>query len=136
MNERPGEPGILLAALPPTPGQRRLALSIVLALLVAFVVMLPFARMELAPLNSFVPTIQMALLINDLFTSALLFAHFSVARERAILVLASGYLFTALITIPHALTFPGAFAPTGLLGAGCRPRHGSIFSGMPGCPWP
>jgi len=74
VNERSGEPGILLAALPPTPGQRRLALAIVLALLVAFVVMLPFARMELAPLNSFVPTIQMALLINDLFTSALLFA--------------------------------------------------------------
>jgi signal transduction histidine kinase len=120
VNERSGEPGILLAALPPTPGQRRLALAIVLALLVAFVVMLPFARMELAPLNSFVPTIQMALLINDLFTSALLFAQFSVARERAILVLASGYLFTALITIPHALTFPGAFAPTGLLGAGSQ----------------
>ena len=49
VNERSGEPGILLAALPPTPGQRRLALAIVLALLVAFVVMLPFARMELAP---------------------------------------------------------------------------------------
>jgi signal transduction histidine kinase len=34
------------------------------------------------------------------------------------LALASGYLFTALIVIPHMLTFPGAFAPTGLLGAG------------------
>jgi signal transduction histidine kinase len=33
------------------------------------------------------------------------------------LVLANGYLFTALIVIPHALTFPGAFTPTGLLGA-------------------
>ena len=33
------------------------------------------------------------------------------------LVLAGGYLFTALIVIPHALTFTGAFSPTGLLGA-------------------
>jgi Membrane-associated sensor, integral membrane domain len=33
-------------------------------------------------------------------------------------VLASGYLLTGLIVIPHVLTFPGAFAPTGLLGAG------------------
>jgi hypothetical protein len=80
VNERPDEPRILLAILPPTQGQRRLALAIVLALLVAFLVMLPFARMELPAVHSFVPTIQMALLINDLFTSALLFAQFSVAR--------------------------------------------------------
>jgi signal transduction histidine kinase len=35
-------------------------------------------------------------------------------------VLASGYLPTGLIVIPHALTFPGAFAPTGLLGGGVQ----------------
>jgi len=34
-----------------------------------------------------------------------------------LLALAAGYLFTALIVIPHALTFAGAFSPTGLLGA-------------------
>jgi signal transduction histidine kinase len=34
------------------------------------------------------------------------------------LALASGYLFTALIIIPHVLTYPGVFSPTGLLGAG------------------
>ena len=33
------------------------------------------------------------------------------------LALAAGYLFTALIVISHALTFAGAFSPTGLLGA-------------------
>jgi signal transduction histidine kinase len=32
-------------------------------------------------------------------------------------VLASGYLFSALMVIPYAMTFPGVFAPTGLLGA-------------------
>ena len=35
-------------------------------------------------------------------------------------MLASGYLFTALIVIPWALTFPGLFAPTGLLGPGLQ----------------
>ncbi|MGB9327598.1 MAG: MASE4 domain-containing protein [Pseudolabrys sp.] len=35
-------------------------------------------------------------------------------------MLASGYLFFSLIAIPFALTFPGAFAPTGLLGAGSQ----------------
>jgi signal transduction histidine kinase len=33
-------------------------------------------------------------------------------------MLASGYLFSALIVTFHLLTFPGAFAPSGLLGAG------------------
>ena len=49
-----------------------------------------------------------------------IFTQYSIVRSRAILVLACGYLFTALIVIPHALTFPGAFAPTGLLGAGLQ----------------
>ena len=35
-------------------------------------------------------------------------------------MLASGYLFTSLIVIPWALTFPGLFAPTGLLGPGLQ----------------
>jgi hypothetical protein len=37
-----------------------------------------------------------------------------------LLVLASGYLFTAAIAFVHALTFPGVFSPTGLLGAGTQ----------------
>lgn len=39
-------------------------------------------------------------------------------RSRALLVLAAGYLFSALMAIAHALSFPGLFAPGGLLGAG------------------
>jgi len=37
-----------------------------------------------------------------------------------VLVLAAGYLFVALTVISHILTFPGAFSPTGLLGAGTQ----------------
>jgi signal transduction histidine kinase len=55
-----------------------------------------------------------------LITSVLLFAQFSISRSPSLLVLANGYLFTALIVIPHALTFSGAFSPTGLLGAGIQ----------------
>jgi signal transduction histidine kinase len=120
VDETPVESHILLATLPPTQGQRRLALAIVTALLVAFIAMVPFAKIELPPINAFIPTLETALLINDLLTSALLFAQFSIVRQRALLVLASGYLFTALIIIPHALTFPGAYSPTGLLGAGSQ----------------
>src|SRR5262249_4546911 len=46
------------------------------------------------------------------------YALFQTVRARELLLLAAGYLFTALMAIVHALTFPGLFAPAGLLGAG------------------
>jgi hypothetical protein len=56
--------------------------------------------------------------VNESIIAVLLFAQFSILRSRALLVIASGYLFTALAVIPWMLTFPGVFAPGGLLGAG------------------
>jgi hypothetical protein len=38
----------------------------------------------------------------------------------ALLVLASGFLFTALMAIPLLLSFPGTFTATGLLGDGVQ----------------
>jgi hypothetical protein len=111
---------LLLATLPPSQGQIRAALGIVAALLVAFVVTVPYVNVQLPRVDAFVPTIATATIINDLITSVLLFSQFSIVRQKALLVLASGYLFTALIVIPWALAFPGLFAPTGLLGAGLQ----------------
>ena len=56
--------------------------------------------------------------VTDLLTSVLLFAQFSILRTKALLVISSGYLFTGLMAVPWMLTFPGAFTPEGLLGAG------------------
>jgi signal transduction histidine kinase len=108
----------LLAALPPSKWQIGLALGIVLALLVAFGATALFANTQLPRVDAFIPALETAIVISDLATSALLFAQFSIVHRSALLVLASGYLFTGLIVISHVLTFPGAFAPTGLLGAG------------------
>ena len=104
--------------LPATPGQRRAAWTLVVVSLVAFLALAPFAKRPLAPVPAFVPIYQSALAINDLITALLLAAQFSVLRSRALLVLAAGYLFTAVMAIVHLLTFPGLFSPTGLLGAG------------------
>ena len=81
--------------------------------------------MPLLQVPAFVASYQSALAINDLITAVLLLSQFAVLRSRALLLLASGYLFTAAAAVVHALTFPGLFAPTGLLGAGRRPRSGS-----------
>ena len=115
-----GEPAeqFLLATLPPSPAQRRLAIAIVLTLLAAFVVAAPFRAIQLPKSGAFITAFQTVLFVNDLITATLLFAQFSMLRWHALLALASGYLFTALIAIPYALTFPGSFSETGLLGAG------------------
>jgi signal transduction histidine kinase len=114
------EQQLLLATLPPSKGQIRLAIGVVVILFVACVVTLPFNNTQLPHTDAFIPALETAIAFTDLVTSVLLFAQFSIMRWRALQVLASGFLFTALIVIPHILTFPGAFAPTGLLGSGLQ----------------
>lgn len=106
--------------MPPDRRQKRLALTVLLSLLAAFVVALLFRNVPLAHIDSFIPIIDTILFITDGITATLLFAQFSVLRSRALLALAGGYLFTSLTIIPHALTFPGAFTPNGLLDAGLQ----------------
>jgi signal transduction histidine kinase len=120
MRKTSDEQQFMLATLPPSRRQIRLALGVVAVLVAAFVVTAPFANTPLRPVYAFIPALETAILVNDLITSALLFAQYVIVRRWALLVLASGYLFTALIVIPHALTFPGLLAPTGLLGAGIQ----------------
>jgi signal transduction histidine kinase len=108
----------VLANIPPTPGQRRMAQGILFALLVILLATWPFATVKLPEVDRFVPILAVALFVSDCVTAALLFAQFSILRQWALLAIANGYLFSALIVIAHALAFPGAFAPTGALGAG------------------
>src|ERR1700739_3747241 len=103
----------LLATLPPTPAQRRSALAVVAVLLIAFGVAAPFATVQLPRIDAFIPAIEGIFCVNDLITAVLLFSQFLIIRSRGLLALSNGYLFTALIIIPHLLTFPGVFAPTG-----------------------
>src|SRR5829696_7066029 len=109
-----------LANIPPTPGQRRTARAFLLALLVVLLGTWPLAAIKLPEVDAFVPTLAAALFVSDCVTAALLFAQFSILRQWALLVIASGYLFSALIVVAHALAFPGAFTPTGVLGAGLQ----------------
>jgi hypothetical protein len=101
----------------------------VLGLLVFFVLVAagPLSGVHLSRIDAFVPAYATALFVNDTITAILLYPQFSILRSRAILVIASGYLFTALILIPWILVFPGVFAPTSLMVA-CKARHGSTFS--------
>jgi hypothetical protein len=107
----------LLATAIATRGEKRLALLIGALALAAFVIVVPSARVPLAQFPAFIPSYEAALFFIDLITAVLLFDQFVRLRSFAVLILAVGYLFDALMIVPHALSFPGAFAPTGLLGA-------------------
>ncbi len=109
-----------MATSPATPWHRRMAFAVIIVTLVAYAAVVPFARVLLPRIDSFIPTVMGIAFVADLVTAVLLFGHFSATGTRALLVLASGYLFSSLIAIPYILTFPGAFAPTGLLGAGSQ----------------
>ena len=99
-------------------GERRAAIAVLAVSALAFAAIAPFAKTPLPPWPEFIALYETALVINDLITAVFMYTQFRVLRLRPLLYLASGYLFTALLAIAHALTFPGLFAPTGLLGAG------------------
>jgi hypothetical protein len=110
----------LLVDLPTTARQRRLTVAVMVIVLVAFAVLVPFSGIPLVELNAFFPSLDAIVFVTDLITAVLLFSQFSVSRSLSLFALAIGYLFTAMIVIPHALTFAGAFTPAGLLGAGIQ----------------
>ena len=116
---QPSERARPALSLAPAGARERQLATIALGISAAiFIAALPFAKVQLAPSAAFIPAYQSALVVNDLITAILLFGQFSIVRSRALLLLATGYLFTALMAVMHALTFPGLFTPTGLLGAG------------------
>jgi len=107
---------IVIAGVPASTRQRRIAFG-VLVILVAFIALtIPFANIELAHVEPFVSVTQTVMCFADLLTATLLFAGYSVYPRRAILALASGFIFSGVFAFLHALAFPGAFTELPLIG--------------------
>ena len=111
---------IVLANLPAGRTERRIAFAVALGLLGIAAVVAPFASVQLPRSDAWIPITSTYIFLADLVTWALLISQFNIVRWHALLVLASGYLFTAMLAVPLLLTFPGAFTQTGLLGAGLQ----------------
>lgn len=103
---------------PPDRRHIRFSLAIVCLLCASLPLIIPVRSVRLPPVDAFIPTVDAILFLGEVITATLLYAQASVFRSRALVALASGFLLTALLIVPHALTFPGAFAPEGLLDAG------------------
>jgi signal transduction histidine kinase len=113
----PEDQQLILSSKSPGKAQQRLALGILLGLLVvAYLINGPLAGVQFGASTAFVAIYVTAMFVTELITAILLYAQFSMLRSRAILVIASGYLFTGLIVVSYALSFTGLLAPNGLIG--------------------
>jgi len=112
------EPTAVLSSLPAGRNEQRFACAVIVASTLVFLVLVPFAQVPLPTLPAFIPIYQSALVINDVVTVVFLLGQRRFSQTNELSLLAGGYLFTALMSILHALTFPGLFTPTGLLDAG------------------
>jgi signal transduction histidine kinase len=120
MSDAQDDHPFLITTSPPSRSQRRLAVCVLEVLVGALLVTAPLARIPLTNTEVLLPAYAAAVFVNELITSALLLALFSVQRSRAVLVLSIGYLFSGLMAVPWALTFPGVFASLGLLDTGLQ----------------
>jgi signal transduction histidine kinase len=109
----------IFSSLPPSPAQKRAATAFLLVLIIVFAITVRhLATIPLGRVDPFIAANATAMLVSDSLTAVLLLAQFSILRCAALLVMASGYLYTGLMVLLWLLTFPGMFAPAGLLGGG------------------
>src|ERR1700749_253980 len=88
--------------MPPTLRQCRSARVVAAVLIAGVAALVPFVDTPLPRHEEFITVLVIAVFITDFITSILLFWQLAIYRSRALLALASGYLFTALIVIPYA----------------------------------
>jgi hypothetical protein len=88
-----------LSDLPATAFQTWSAVAVAAVVLVAFMLIAPFAGVPLGALNIFFPLLDAIVFVTDLVTAVLLFSQFSISGSRPLLALANGYLFNALSTV-------------------------------------
>ncbi len=91
-----------------------LATGIAASLGCATLVAIPFADVRLDGTEPVLPAYAAALAVVEIMTGVLLFATLTLSRHRAVTVLAAGYLFSGLLAIPWAISFPGVFPALGL----------------------
>lgn len=109
---------IVIATMPTTTGQRKTAFGVVIVLFAVALAVAPFAHIQAGRIDNFIPVLQTVLSAADLTTATLLFAQYSIQPQPALLVLASGYIFSGSFAFLQTLAFPGAYASAGLIGDG------------------
>ncbi len=105
---------------PTTPEQRQQALWFSLFLIAVTAGLIPVADAKWLQISAFIPAYQTAVILAHSIAAYLIFSHFRGTRCVALLWLGCGCLYTAIILFAQFLSFPGMFAPYGLLPGGTQ----------------
>ena len=106
----------VIAATPISTRERNIAFGVIVVIAVLGAIVAPFAHVQLTRVDAFIPAVQSVMCVIDLLTAVLLLAQYSIQPSRGVLAVASGYVFSGLFAFIQALTYPGAYSPTGLIG--------------------
>lgn len=98
-------------------GARRGALIGSAAMVAAASAATLFGQGEAVAVPAILPLLVGSVILCDVMSAYVLFAEFARSRLRWLPFVGAAYLLTAMLTMPYILTFPGVFAPGGLLGA-------------------
>ena len=109
---------VFLSTAPAEGGHKRWAGAAVLGSLALMLALAPFAARPLPRSPVFLPMYESAIVVLYGVTAALLLGQYVIQRAPALLFLVEAYVYGGAMAIFHALSFPGMFAPGGLLGAG------------------
>src|SRR4051812_48966174 len=109
---------LVIATMPATERQKTIAISVAVGAVLAAAGIAPFASIQLGRIDAFIPVLQTVVSVADWVTAILLFAQYAIQPQRALLALASGYIFSGSFAFLQTLAFPGGYAATGLIGDG------------------
>jgi diguanylate cyclase (GGDEF)-like protein len=103
------------------PVQYLLGAALVSALAVGAAVATPFVNVALPPVPGFLTASGASLIVINLLLASLLFSRGRVGGQSSAVRLGAAYFFSATLQVPWLASFPGAFVPAPLIGAGSTP---------------
>jgi signal transduction histidine kinase len=109
---------LVIADMPITARERRIALGIIILLVIAIAIVGPLATVPLRRVDAFIPVLQTVMCVVDLITAVMLFGQYSIRPKSSLLAVASGYVLSGAFAFIQTLAFPGAYSASGLIGDG------------------
>src|SRR5215470_13627892 len=107
---------VAITTMPANARHTRIASGGFIILVVLVAIVMPFANIPLRRVDAFTPVVQTLISVANLLTATFLFAHYWVQPQRALLALASGFLFGGLFAFLQTLAFPEAYGAGVLMG--------------------
>jgi PAS domain S-box-containing protein len=118
---------VVTTTMPANAGHYKIVSGGFIILVVIITVVMPFANIPLRRVDAFTPVTQTVICVADLLTAIFLFAHYRLQPQRALLVLASGFVASGLLAFLQTLAFPEAYG-SGVLIGDQRNSAGWMFS--------